>query len=340
MTNPLAWLIWLCAAGLSAWNGRNPFLLVLLLLIITAVRSAYPQRSDLKPPVSVYWFMPLAALLNGLWTHAGDTVLLQLPETLPLIGGPITAEALAYGALNGMALLTLFGAFAVVQSAIPISEIISLIPRALHPITVVIVITLTYLPFALRQAGAVRDAQAVRGHAVRNLRDWLPLLMPMLAGALEHAMQLAEAMSARGYGRSSTSARGPFVQLMLVVGMLGSLTGWIVRTATTYTITGWILTIGGVVMVTAALWLLRTRAPRTSFRKRVLRLADIVGIIGACAAATAMFAPLPGADLLAWNPYPTLRWPDFEPLAGILLCGLCAPIFFAPRKMSTDEDPQ
>ena len=141
MTHPLAWLIWLCAAGLSAWNGRNPFLLVLLLLIITAVRSAYPQRTDLKAPVSVYWFVPLAALLNALWTHAGDTILLRLPEALPLIGGPITAEALAYGALNGLALLTLFNAFAVVQHAIPISEMISLIPRALHPITVVIVMS-------------------------------------------------------------------------------------------------------------------------------------------------------------------------------------------------------
>lgn len=337
MTHPLAWLIWLCAAGLSAWNGRNPFLLVLLLLIITAVRSAYPQRTDLKAPVSVYWFVPLAALLNALWTHAGDTILLRLPEALPLIGGPITAEALAYGALNGLALLTLFNAFAVVQHAIPISEMISLIPRALHPITVVIVITLTYLPFARQQAREVRDAQAVRGHAIRSLRDWLPLLMPMLAGALEHAMQLAEAMSARGYGRR-TGTHGPQAQFVLITGMLGALAGWIVRTVTTYTIASCFLTAGGLIMITAAMWLLRTQAPRTSFRRRELQLADIIGITGACVAAVAVFAPLPGADTLAWTPYPTLHWPDFAPLTGILLCGLCAPVLFAPRTRHKNKD--
>ena len=38
--------------------------------------------------------MPISALFNALTVHIGDTELLRLPGWLPLLGGPVTLEAL------------------------------------------------------------------------------------------------------------------------------------------------------------------------------------------------------------------------------------------------------
>jgi len=44
---------------------------------------------------------------NALLTHFGSTVLVTLPRALPLVGGPVTLEAAAFGATRGLALWTL-----------------------------------------------------------------------------------------------------------------------------------------------------------------------------------------------------------------------------------------
>ena len=345
MTHPIAWLIWLAAATICTWNSRNPFVLVLLLLALIIVRFAHPQREHaLFSPMRAALLVPISAILNALWTRAGDTVLLRLPESIPLLGGAVTLEAITYGALNGMALLGLFLAFAIVQQALPLTSAIALIPRALHPITVVLVIAVTYLPLAQRQARAVRDAQAVRGHTVRSLRDWQPLLMPMLAGALEHALQLAEAMSARGYGRSRNMSSTP--QFLLIAGIFAVLAGWLLRTITHQSLLGWVAIAGGLALISAALWQLRVAAPRTTFKATRLQVADIYGIFGSLTALIAVLAPLPGKDMFVWTPYPTMHWPAFAPLIGVLLCGLCTPALLTrfidnrDKTNQTDQDAQ
>ena len=56
---------------------------------------------------------------------------------------------------------------------------------------------------------AVGLAEAVRGRGVRleGARGYATLLSPLVAGSLERATSLAEAMEARGFGRSGVDAR-------------------------------------------------------------------------------------------------------------------------------------
>src|SRR4030065_1354430 len=98
--------------------------------------------------------------------------------------------------------------FMLLNLALPVRDLLRLIRRAFFPVAVVTSIAVTYLPTTLRQFQQIREAQAVRGHQVRSLRDWLPLLMPLLVGGLEHAMQLAEAMTARGFASPITMTGG------------------------------------------------------------------------------------------------------------------------------------
>ena len=76
-------------------------------------------------------------------------------------------------------------------------------PRAFYDLGVVVLIALTYVPQTMQQWQRIREAQAIRGHRWRGVRDWQPLVIPLFIGGLERAMALAEAMVARGYGATA-----------------------------------------------------------------------------------------------------------------------------------------
>jgi hypothetical protein len=135
-----------------------------LLLVRAAVLRLRPEAGALPFPARFgLWLIPLSAVLNALWARAGATVLFRLPAWLPVIGGGVTLEALAYGALNGLMLMTLLTAFGVLNAALSARDLLSLVPRAFYPLAIIIGIALSYVPATLRQAREIRDAQALRG---------------------------------------------------------------------------------------------------------------------------------------------------------------------------------
>ena len=46
---------------------------------------------------------------------------------------------------------------------------------------------ITYVPETARHFQRIREAQAIRGHRLRGLRDWRPIVIPLLVGGLERA---------------------------------------------------------------------------------------------------------------------------------------------------------
>ncbi len=229
----LAWFCWLGAVLLIVTLSRNPWYLGLTLVWVSVV-DAMARRQPLLGRVTPLWsplrfglvVIPLTAFFNLLTVHVGATVLVRLPLSWPLIGGPLTLEALVYGALNGLALTCIFAAFAVVNRVMPLRAIIQLIPRTYYPVAVVAAIAVTFVPVTLQQWQQIREAQAVRGHRLKGVRSWLPLWLPLLTGGLERALQLAEAMTARGF--AGGPAHYPFGQLLLLAGGLVALLGGLV----------------------------------------------------------------------------------------------------------------
>ena len=105
----MAWALWLMAVMILLSLNRNPCYIGLVLLWVAVVTGSASLGQPLAPPLLSLWrfglvVIPTAALFNGLSVHVGATVLLTLPPTLPLIGGPVTLEAVAYGAVNGLAI--------------------------------------------------------------------------------------------------------------------------------------------------------------------------------------------------------------------------------------------
>jgi energy-coupling factor transport system permease protein len=213
MNHAAAWLVWMGSILVILSTTRNPWYVGLVLAAIAVVRTAIQRVNPAAPalPISItrfgLWVVCFSALFNALSVHFGDTVLAVIPPAIPFLGGPITLEALVYGFVNGLILTALFAAATVFNQAVTVRQLIRLMPRVFFPVAVMMAIAVTFVPVTLRHYHDIREAQAVRGHRLRGWRDWLPLVLPLLVGGLERALQLAEAMTARGF--ASSGQAGP-----------------------------------------------------------------------------------------------------------------------------------
>jgi energy-coupling factor transport system permease protein len=335
MIHSLTWFIWILCALVALSATRNPIYLVPLLLCILIVSDAVVSRAR---RTQVWPFSPirlmivvtlLGGLLNALMVRSGDTVLLRLPGWLPLIGGiPLTAEAFVYGALNGLAISGFFVAFNILNAAVPMRTLVQRIPRAFYPLAVVTSISVTFVPFTLRQLSQIREAQAVRGHEMHGPRDWLPLFMPLLVGGLEHALQLAEAMVSRGFASAeSAGSQETQTQLAMILALLAVLSGWLLELIWGRALIGGGLIMLGIGVLGLTLHAIGRRTAHTVYRHERWRPTDWA-ITGASLMVAGVFgAPWPTAfrASLFYYPYPALALPGINPWFLCAMLGLLAP---------------
>jgi energy-coupling factor transport system permease protein len=327
----LAWLSWLGAMITITTLTRNPWYLALTLLWV-AVTEAFARRRPATGRSTPLWsplrfglfVIPLAAFFNALTVHVGATEVARLPVSWPLLGGPVTLEAILYGALNGIALTTIFGAFAVVNHVLPLRAIVHLIPRTYYPVAIVAAIALTFVPVTLRQWQQIREAQAIRGHQLRGVRSWLALWLPLLTGGMERALQLAEAMTARGFAGSSAPPSWR-EQGTLLGGLATLLVGLLLYTVWGQRTIGLLLMAGSAALV---LWVLAAAArhhPHTRYRPMQWHTRDWVVVAGAAVSALLFLLPISGRESIFYTPYPALAMPPFALVLGMATWGLLVP---------------
>jgi energy-coupling factor transport system permease protein len=328
--NARAWIVWTGAAGILAMIVRNPLYALLLILIARLVDASCGQAErGLRFPwgriaVAV---LALSTLFNALFVHSGETVLFRLPPGWPLIGGIITLEAMVYGLTTGLVLLALLFVFIAFNHIVPVSDLVRLAPRAFHDLGVVMLVAVTYVPETARHLEHVREAQAIRGHRVRGLRDWRPLLVPLLVGGMERAMGLAEAMVARGYGATAGRAQQPTVLLGVALGLLLLLSGWLL--ALWRGSAGWLMFAAGAMLLVVILWRRGRMVSHTHYRQRPWQREDTV--IAAAAALALVLALWQREAFAGFSPYPQLRLPPFAPLSGAALLLLVLPALLCSR---------
>ncbi len=333
MFNTYAWLAWLAAALISLSVTRNPFYLGLLLLWLGILWRRGETPNAPPVPFSPFRFgavvVVLSAVFNALMVHVGTTVLFRLPADWLLVGGAITLEAVVYGALNGLALTGFLLAFSILNRVLPVQALVRVIPRAFFPVAVTISIAITFMPATLRQFQRIKEAQAVRGHQLRGVRDWLPLFLPLLVGGLERAVNLAEAMTARGFAAADIPAHATATRLAMVGGLLLVLVGWALQLLWSAR-WGTALLAAGVLLLGGALYFAGRRVPHTVYRRRRWHRRDTVLTAVALLVAGAAIVPLPGIERLSlvYYPYPTLTVPAFNPLMALATVGVLVPVFW------------
>lgn len=348
MKQPWAWVSWLIATIVILSITRNPLYLVLILMCVVFVGMSLRQEEAAIRPFSLWklavWILVLSTAFNALTSHYGQTVLFTIPGSLPLLSGPVTLEAMVYGFTNGLVLTGMLASFMVLNLALTVRELVSLIPQAFFPMAVVTSIAVTYLPTTLRQFRQIRDAQAIRGHQMRTLRDWLPLWMPLLVGGLEHAMQLAEAMTARGFASTKPGAHrsGNTPRLFMIIGLVLLTFGWIAQLGGAGMI-GVGSIIFGSLLILGGLWFLGKESARTAYRNPGWGWQDWLTMLVSLGVLIICILPIlePINQALYYDPYPILSVPPFSPLLGITIMGLILPgILKLAHGIETDKRPK
>lgn len=335
--HPVTWVAWLAVAVTAISLTRNPLYLLLLLLalaIIAEVEIPLGRTRPLDPIFFTAFTVALGGIFNAATVHYGDTIVLRLPSGWLLLGGPITLEALAFGMTTGLALGALIAAFAAFGAAMPVGALLRLVPRAFYPLAVVVAVAVTYVPLTLHHARQVREAQQLRGHHLRGWRDGLPLLLPLLIGGLERALQLAEALAARGFAADRPPDR---LRLLLIGGLACVFAGVLLRIAWGQAFVGSTLLLAGVVMAGFALRAAGNGSPRTYYRTYGWGRSDAMALAGAGLTLAALLLPWPARLSLFYAPYPTLHVPAFEPLLAGALLGLLAPLHTHLRRLKVAQ---
>jgi energy-coupling factor transport system permease protein len=203
-----AWLIWSLSAVTVALVGNDPFYRGLVALAALDVLATWiPRGRRLKPlGLAALFAAGFAALINLLASHTGADVIVSLPDGLPLVGGPLTVESLAFGGALGLGLVAAVLAVAPLSMVLAPHDVVDAMPTPLERTGIAVASSMNLVAGLGRTFTAVRDAQRMRGWKPRGLRSWNEVFVPVLLTAIEDSVLLAEAMEARGFGASRRSS--------------------------------------------------------------------------------------------------------------------------------------
>jgi len=195
----------LAAAGTAALLAERLWAVGLLAAALLAVCLRAPAERR-----GVYLFGALSTgagllvLSPFLWSSPSGTILWEGPS-VPVLGSlDVTTTELSEAALNGLRLAALGLAFAAYALLLDHDRLVAAVGVARRSALAVALAT-RLVPSLERDAAGL--AESVRGRGVRleGARGYATLLSPLVAGSLERATSLAEAMEARGFGRPGTT---------------------------------------------------------------------------------------------------------------------------------------
>jgi len=302
---------------------------------VTLHQTGAPEqglRAQFSPLRLLLLILATSTIFSGLTSHFGTTAILTIPGKIPLLSGAVTLESLMYGLTNGLVLSGLLTTFTTLNVVLPMRSLVHLIPQAFYPLAVVVSIAVTFIPSTSRQLKQVREAQAIRGHHLRGIRDWTPLAMPLLIGGLERALQLAETMTSRGFAsQEETSASSTLFRLGMLGGLTMILIGEVFGLASNWPSLEIPLISIGSVIILGVLWLEGRQRPRTTYKPERWRVQDGLVIVGAILSLAFFTLKLPGVNhqVLSYNPYPLITLPGLDPWIGLATFGLMFPGFFS-----------
>lgn len=335
--DPRAWLLWAVAAFTPPLISRNPLVLLVVLVAVLGVRAAWMPHvvatlawSGIVRLAAI--FAVIGMVFNVLTVHVGERVFARFPAGWPVIGGPLTINALIYGLLTGLALLTLVLIGTTLGMVLDWPALLRLLPARLTPVAVAGSVAWAFLPQTAVALREIREARSARGYRETGPAGLVSLLVPLLSGSLERALLLAEAMEARGFGATGGAvAKGePWRGWTLALGLTASVVGGYLFAAGEG-LTAWsCLAFGAACLVVTTRAApcqpqpTRFRTSRWQYRETAVAAGSSVALI-----TTVLMFRLDPA-LFAFDPYPRLTLPAVSLPLLIALSALLLPAFVVP----------
>ena len=149
----------------------------------------------------------LTAILNPAFSHGGVTILTYLPT-----GNPLTLESILYGLSAGAMLACALLWFRSFNRVITSDKFVYLFGRIAPVLSLVLSMTLRFVPRFQAQLSAVARGQRSIGRDVSRGSLWsrtktaVTVLSVTVTWALENAIETADSMKSRGYGLKGRTA--------------------------------------------------------------------------------------------------------------------------------------
>ena len=143
----------------------------------------------------------LMAVMNPAFNHAGITVIEYLPS-----GNPLTLESIVYGLCAAAMIESVICHFSCYNEIMTSDKFIYLFGKIIPAMSLIISMTLRFVPKFTTQLKIVTNAQKCIGRDVSNgsiikrAKCGLNILSIMTSWSLENAIETADSMKSRGYG--------------------------------------------------------------------------------------------------------------------------------------------
>ena len=180
----------------------------------------------------------MMALINPAFNHEGVTIIEYLPN-----GNPLTLESIIYGLCASVMIVSVICHFSCYNEVMTSDKFIYLFGKIIPAMSLIISMTLRFVPKFAHQLKIVTNAQRCMGRDVssgsiiKRAKCGLNILSIMTTWSLENAIETADSMKSRGYGIPGRTAFSifnfdirdkcalAFILLLGIYTLVGSLMG-------------------------------------------------------------------------------------------------------------------
>ena len=151
--------------------------------------------------------MLLTLVVNPAFNHQGITILTYLPT-----GNPLTLESILYGVSAAAMLAAVISWFSCYTAVMTSDKFVYLFGRVIPALSLVLSMTLRFVPKFKAQLHVVSEAQRCVGRDIsdggllRRTRNAVTIFSIMVTWTLENAIETADSMKSRGYGLPGRTA--------------------------------------------------------------------------------------------------------------------------------------
>lgn len=187
----------------------------LFMAISLAASLAYAVRLKGKSVLKTFFcaLLPLAAfvtLINALVSHYGVTILYTFPN-----GNNLTLESIVYGSVTGVMIVTMMLWFVCWNEVMTEDKILHLFGKRLPHLALLVMMTLRFVPLYSRQLGEALGARRgagleESGGKIAKIKNGCAAVSGVITRALEHGIETADSMKARGYGLKGRTSYSRF----------------------------------------------------------------------------------------------------------------------------------
>ena len=222
--NPAVLFLYFLLLASIAMFATNPVMVGIAFAAMNLTAVSYTHDGLGRAYLFFFVIFILTSLANPIFSHNGVTVLLVVNDN------PITLEAVLYGVMTGIMILSVLLLFRVFGTLMTSDRLLYIFGRAFPKLGLLLSMTLRFVPLFGRQRRKIENTQRTLGlykneNAIDNIKGKLSVLSAMTTWGLENGIVTADSMSARGYGikRTRTSfsmfrfERSDAVMLTLII---------------------------------------------------------------------------------------------------------------------------